>query len=110
MMRPIYDRARASKVNVGALINSVCDIIDANEDEIVFGFKYPNHVKTMSDPANLAFLTETVVAVMGRPVRVRCVVDDNVESWQRRDSASRSALVRAAQEMGARVLSSGPEE
>jgi hypothetical protein len=109
-MRQIYDRARTLKVQVGALLNSACDIIDANEQEIVLGFKYAAQLDMAAKQPNLELLTEAVSDVIGRPIRVRCTLDAQVESWQRRDSASRNSLVRAAQEMGARVLSSEPED
>jgi hypothetical protein len=41
---------------------------------------------------------------------VVCVHEPGIEDWMQRERASRSPLVRAAQEMGARVLSPEPEE
>jgi hypothetical protein len=92
------------------LINSVCDIIEVDESSLTFAFKYPVHAEKATLKANLEMLGEIVTEVMGRPLTVRCILDPEIESWQRRNTASRSPLVRAAQEMGARVLSSEPEE
>jgi len=64
----------------------------------------------MTDPKALKVLTDVVSEVLGRDVSVRCVHDPEVEAWTRRENVSRSPLVRAAQEMGARVLSPEPEE
>ena len=108
-LRPIYDRARALEVHVGALLNGPCDIIDADEAALTFGFKYPAHAQKMLETRNLDVLAGAVADVMGRQLEVRCVHDPNVESWKQRETASRSALVRAAQELGARVLSPEPE-
>jgi hypothetical protein len=110
MLRPIYDVARARGVHFGALINSACDIIDADETTITFGFKYPAHAARAAEKVTLEALTSIVAEVMNRDVKISCVHDPSVESWKQRETASRSPLVRAAQELGARVLSSEPED
>jgi DNA polymerase-3 subunit gamma/tau len=113
-MRRLYDEVRAASPQLGGLLNSVCDIIAADEDELVIGFKFPVHAERAAAKTNLAVLSEVASRIFGRTVSVRCVQDEAVETWRQRDSASRSALVRAAQEMGAQVISStepetGPE-
>ena len=107
-MRPIYEASRARLVPLGALINSGCDIIAADETSVTFGLKFPFHVQNIEK--HRAVLTEVVSSVLGRPVNVSAVHDPNVEDWKLRETASRSPLVRAAQEMGARVLSPEPED
>jgi hypothetical protein len=107
-MRAIYEGARARLVPLGALINSGCDIIAADETSVTFGLKFPFHVQNIEK--HKAVLTEVVSSVLGRPVTVSAVHDPNVEDWKLRETASRSPLVRAAQEMGARVLSPEPED
>jgi DNA polymerase-3 subunit gamma/tau len=109
-LRPIYEEARVTSVALGALINSACDIIEADEAAVVFGFKYPVHADKAGSKPLVDTLTDIVSRVMGRQMAVRCVHDASVEAWTQRERASRSPLVRAAQEMGARVLSSEPEE
>lgn len=107
-MRAIYEAARARLVPLGALINSGCDIIAADETSVTFGLKFPFHVQNIEK--HKAVLTEVVSSVLGRPVTVSAVHDPSVEDWKLRETASRSPLVRAAQEMGARVLSPEPED
>jgi hypothetical protein len=109
-LRLIYEEARARAVSLGALLNSVCDIIEADETAVVLGFKYPLHAEKAAASQNLDALSEIVSRVLQRQVAVRCVHDPNVGSWRQREPASRSSLVRAAQEMGARILSPGPED
>ena len=109
-MRPVFDEAKSASVQLGALINGACDIIDFNESELVLGFKYPVHAERAAAAANVALLAEIVSRVMGRPLAVRCVLDASIEHWRLRENSNRSALVRAAQEMGARVVSSEPPE
>ncbi len=105
-MQEIYDRTRAANVRVAALINSVCDIIEIDEASLTLGFRFEAHLTKALAPESLQLLTETVSAVIGRPMTVKCIQDPAIESWRQRDSANRNPLVRAAQEMGARVVSS----
>jgi DNA polymerase-3 subunit gamma/tau len=107
-MRAIYEASRARLVPLGALINSGCDIIAADETTVTLGLKFPFHVQNIEK--HLPVLNEVVSSALGRTVTVRAVHDANVEDWKLRETASRSPLVRAAQEMGARVLSPEPEE
>jgi DNA polymerase-3 subunit gamma/tau len=104
-MRVVYDRARAAGFQLGALLNSGCDIIEVDESAIVIGFRHPIHAQKASEKGNLDALAAIVSEVMGRPFSVRCVHEPSVEPWSTRSTSSRSALVRAAQEMGARVIS-----
>lgn len=109
-MRAVYDKARAAGFQLGALINSGCDIIEFDGSAIVIGFKYPIHAQKASEKPNLDALAAIVSEVMGRRLSVRCVHEPNVEAWNQRSAGSRSALVKAAQEMGGRILSSEPED
>jgi DNA polymerase III subunit gamma/tau len=109
-MRSVYEKARATGFQLGALLNSGCDIIEVNESAIVIGFRHPIHVSKASEPANLDALMAIVSEVMGRSMSVRAVHDAAVEPWNQRTSASRSSLVQAAQEMGGRILSPDPED
>ncbi|HLF72126.1 MAG TPA: DNA polymerase III subunit gamma/tau [Dehalococcoidia bacterium] len=106
-MRPIYEAARAKSVPLGALIGA-CDMIEVDETTVVLGFRHSAHADKASQ--SLSTLQGVVSEVMGRSVTVRCIHEPNAEDWMKRDSASRNRLVRAAQEMGARVLSSEPSE
>ena len=107
-MRAIYEASRSRLVPLGALINSGCDIIAADETTVTLGLKFPFHVQNIEK--HLPVLNEVVSSALGRTVTVRAVHDANVEDWKLRETTSRSPLVRAAQEMGARVLSPEPEE
>ncbi len=107
-MRAVYEKARASGFQLGALLNSGCDIIEADESAIVVGFKHQNHADKVSEKPNIDALAAIVSEVMGRPLDVRCVHEPSVESWNQRGSAGASSLVQAAQEMGGRILSSEP--
>ena len=109
-MRAVYEKARATGFQLGALLNSGCDIIEADESAIVIGFRHPIHATKASEPANLDALAAIVSEVMGRPLNVRAVNDAAVEPWNQRSGASRSSLVQAAQEMGGRILSPDPED
>jgi DNA polymerase III subunit gamma/tau len=109
-MRPAYERARAAGFQLGALLNSGCDIIEANDSALVLGFQHSIHVTKASEAQNLQALSEIFSEVMGKTVNIRCVHDPNVEAWRLRQAGRSSPLVRAAQEMGGRILSSEPED
>jgi DNA polymerase-3 subunit gamma/tau len=108
-LRAIYERAGTGSP-VGALIGGACDIIAADERSITLGFKFEMHAQKMLQPENLTTLKRIVSEVTGRDLDVMCEYDSKVESWRQRERANRSPLVRAAQEMGARVISSEPED
>jgi hypothetical protein len=109
-MRLAYERARAAGFQLGALLNSGCDIIEANDSALVLGFQHSIHVTKASEAQNLQALSEIFSEVMGKTVNIRCVHDPNVEAWRLRQAGRSSPLVRAAQEMGGRILSSEPED
>jgi hypothetical protein len=108
-MRAVYEKARSNGFQLGALLNSGCDIIEADESAIVIGFRHPIHADKASEKPNQDALAAIVSEVMGRPVGVRCVHEPAVEPWNQRGSAARSSLVQAAQEMGGRILAE-PED
>jgi hypothetical protein len=112
-MRAIYERAKAVGFQLGALLNGGCDIIQADEDLVVLGFKAEFHATKMSEKANKEAITRIISEVLGRSVNVRCDVSEDVVAWTQREANARARenpLVRAAQEMGAQVVRSGPDQ
>ena len=111
-MRPIFEKAKAVGFQLGALLNGGCDIIQSDDDVIVLGFRHEFHAIKASEKANLDPLTRIISEVLGRQVAVRCEVAEEVVAWTQREAGARgrdNPLVRAAQEMGAQVVRSGPE-
>jgi hypothetical protein len=106
-MQHIYQAAKTRDARVAAFVNSGCDIIEADDQIITLGFMHEAILTKVQMPQNLQLLAEVASEVLGRPVNVRCVHDPNVEAWTKR--VSRSPLVRAAQEMGARVVQRSEE-
>jgi DNA polymerase III subunit gamma/tau len=112
-MRPIYEKAKAVGFQLGALLNGGCDIIQADESVIVLGFRHEFHAVKASESANVEALTRIIGEVLGRSVSVRCEVAEDVIAWTQREANARgrdNPLVRAAQEMGAQVVRTGPDE
>lgn len=112
-MRPIYEKAKAVGFQLGALLNGGCDIIQSDESVIVLGFRHEFHAIKASEKQNLDALTRIVGEVLGRELVVRCEVSEDVVAWTQREANSRgrdNPLVRAAQEMGAQVVRTGPDE
>ena len=100
----IYQRAREIHYRTGALLNSGCGIIQASEDEIVFGFQHAMHLDRMQADGgeNLRALQQAVDDVLGPGRTVRCVLEPRV-AVQR--PARGGHLVRAVEELGGQVLS-----
>ena len=100
----IYRRARELDYRTGALLNSGCGIIQASEDEIVFGFRHAMHLDRMQGDGgeNLRALQQALDDVLGAGRTVRCVLEPNVDVLR---PARGGHLVRAAEELGGRVLS-----
>lgn len=112
-MRPIYEKAKSVGFQLGALLNGGCDMIQADEENVVLGFRHEFHAIKASEKQNLDALTRIISEVLGRQVAVRCEVAEDVVAWTQREAGSRgrdNPLVRAAQEMGAQVVSTGTEE
>ncbi len=112
-MRPIYEKAKSVGFQLGALLNGGCDIIQADESVVILGFRHEFHAIKASEQKNLDTLTRVVSEVLGREVLVRCEVAEDVVAWTQREATSRgrdNPLVRAAQEMGAQVVRTGPDE
>jgi DNA polymerase-3 subunit gamma/tau len=101
----IYQRARELHYKTGALLNSGCGVIQASEEEIVFGFRHTMLLDRMlaDGGENLRALQEAVDSVLGAGRTVRCVHEANVQV----ERPTRGGhLVRAAEEMGGQVLPS----
>jgi hypothetical protein len=104
-MREIYSRARTSNPQLGALLNSGCDIISVDDREVVVGFRFGIHADKASERPFVEALSAIVADLVKHDVVVTCRHAEGIADWKQRDNANRSPLVRAAQEMGARVLS-----
>jgi DNA polymerase-3 subunit gamma/tau len=104
----IYQRSREIEHTTGALLNSGCGIIDVSEREVVFGFRHQIHLdKMLADGANnVRALQQAIDEKLGSGRAVRCVLATDVDV--QRPAARGGHLVRAAQEMGARVLDEEP--
>ena len=109
-MRPIFEKARAAGFQLGALLNSGCDVIEAGDGIVVVGFRHPVHAAKASEEANAASLSRVFSEILGRPVTFKAKQSPDVADWKTRETAGRSSLVRAAQEMGARIIGPGDAE
>jgi DNA polymerase-3 subunit gamma/tau len=99
----IYQRARDLHYQTGALLNSGCGIIEADADEVVFGFRHSVHLGRMQGNGgeHLRALQQAVDEVLGTGRTVRCVLAPDVEV-QRPPRGGH--LVRAAEELGGQLL------
>jgi DNA polymerase-3 subunit gamma/tau len=100
----IYARTRELDHKTGALLNSGCGIIEATDNEIVFGFKHQMLLdKMLSDGGNnVRALQQAVDETAGEGRAIRCVLAPDVDV--QKPPGRGGHLVRAAQEMGATVV------
>jgi hypothetical protein len=105
----IAKKVRERSVPLAALLNSGCDIIKVDDREVVIGFKFAIHRDRVNQKANLDHIKAVLLELTGQPMTLTCIVAEDTSDWRAREPAARNSLVRAAQEMGARVLSPGPE-
>jgi DNA polymerase-3 subunit gamma/tau len=106
-MRPIFEKARAAGFQLGALLNSGCDVLEADDGSVTVGFRHGIHAAKASEQANAAGLSRVFSEILGRPITFHAREAPDVADWKQRETAARSSLVRAAQEMGARIIATG---
>ena len=106
-MRPIFEKARAAGFQLGALLNSGCDVLEATENSVTLGFRHGIHAAKASEQANAAALSRVFSEVLGRSTTFHAREAPDVTDWKQRETTGRSSLVRAAQEMGARIIGTG---
>ncbi len=108
-MRAVYQMAKEKSAPLGGFINSGCDIIKADGQNVVIGFKFANLAQKAGDKTNSEHLRAIFLELTGQEMNITCIQSDDIVDWKLREPSTRSSLVRAAQEMGARVISPGPE-
>ena len=96
-------RGTGSKGNLDAFLRSACEPVGLEEDTIVLGFYHSFHKEKIEDPKYRHLVEEKLSEVFGASYRIRCIL---IEKEKR--SLSQGHLVRAAMEMGARIIE--PEE
>ncbi|MBI2866587.1 MAG: DNA polymerase III subunit gamma/tau [Chloroflexi bacterium] len=96
-------------ISLDALLRSSCVPLSLEDDTLVLGFSYPAHKDKMEmaleDPFLRKALEEALAQVVGRPLRVTCVLLQPKEQKAYREGAPgkpRGHLVREAQSLGAR--------
>jgi DNA polymerase-3 subunit gamma/tau len=108
----IYTLARQLNFKAGALLNSGCDIVAVEGQEVVFGFRHQTLLDRMTSGDggdNLRALQEAVEQVLGQGYRVRCVLDPQAGAGRSgRRSSQGGHLIEAARQMGARVVPDNP--
>lgn len=103
----IYRVVKTISATAGALINSACDIIAIENGVVVFGFKHSFLLERMvagEGGANLRALQKAVDQVLGPGHTVRCELHPELPERPIRAPTTKSPLVEAAQNLGARIV------
>ena len=106
-------RHKGRRFDLGALLRS-CTEREVAEEAITLKYPHPSHKERMEeeleDPKSRQTLQEAFARVMGGSYDIRAVVIKSGSGAPKRSAAQRSNLVRAAQAMGARVVSEREEK
>ncbi|MEE9199643.1 MAG: DNA polymerase III subunit gamma/tau [Dehalococcoidia bacterium] len=97
-------RGMGSKGSLDALLRNACEPVALEGETLVVGFYYPFHKSRIEDPKYRHLVEKKIRDVFGASYRIRC---DLVSRGKRSPSPQAPApgpLVRAALEMGGRVL------
>ena len=96
------DRQRQT---VSALLNGSCTVLEVTDQELTLGFfrRFKFHWERVESAPNRKLVEEAASKVLGRAVRLKCVLLEE----DARPRRSGGHLVRAARELGARVIIDG---
>ncbi len=92
-------RGTGSKGNLDAFLRNACEPVALENDTIVLGFYYSFHKEKIEDPKYRHLVENKLSEVFGAPYRIRCIL-----IGREKRSLSQGHLVKAAMEMGARII------
>ena len=97
-------RGKGQKYRLDALLRSACEPVSVDAEAVVLGFSHQFHVDRMREeiehPGTRLALEEALGVVLGSRRQVRCIV-------MPKEQKPGGHLVRAAEEMGAKVVEDG---
>lgn len=105
--RRVQDACRGVNKTAEALLRSSCRPVAVEDNTVILGFKYEILKEKLEQPQNRRDAEEVLSKVLGAPHLLRCIIVSEEES---RSSARESPLVKAATEMGARIIKDEQEE
>jgi DNA polymerase III subunit gamma/tau len=96
----ILDAVKASSRSVEAFLKE-CKPVEADEDAVVLGFRYPFHKDSVDNPKNRALVEECFSRVLTHAVRIRCILTPKTErgGGPVAEPAVKDGVVKAAEEM-----------
>jgi hypothetical protein len=103
-MQSVYEAAKARGTHFAAPINQTCNVVAISDEAITLGFVHKPIMEHASKPDARHVISEAIAEVFGKGFEVRFVHEPGVDVWRRR-----SALVQAAEQMGARVVARNEE-
>ncbi|HEX78459.1 MAG TPA: DNA polymerase III subunit gamma/tau [Dehalococcoidia bacterium] len=96
-------RGAGSRGNLDALLRSACEPVAVEGNTLVLGFYYQFHKEKIEDPKYTHLVETKISQVLGTPYKISCVLTPKGKKAPNQ-SAVKGHLVRAAQEMGARII------
>lgn len=106
LMEPIYALVRQQRRSVtGALINSKCNIMALDGDEVTLAFAYEAHAAKFRDSGggHMNVVEDALESLSGRRYRLRVTIDPSVDDWHRAPATARTShLLDEAEKLGLR--------
>jgi DNA polymerase-3 subunit gamma/tau len=102
-------RGEGSSGNLDALLRGFCRPVALEGDTLVLGFSAEFHKSKIEDPKYRHLVEKKLGEIFHAPYRVRCVLLDR-EQMAKPETAGDNRLLRAALEMGARIVSEEQNE
>jgi DNA polymerase-3 subunit gamma/tau len=105
LMGNIYDQLKSQRSMASAFINSKCNIMAMNDEEITLVFAHDAVAAKFRDSGgdHTAAVERAIESLFGKRYRVLVNVDPNVEGWQRTPATARTShLLDEAEKLGLR--------
>ena len=103
-------RGVGSKGSLDALLRNACEPVSLEGETLVVGFYYPFHKSKVEDPKYRHLVEKKLSEVFGATYKIRCdLVKRGNTAPVAPQPPAHGPLVRAALDMGGRIVESGPE-
>ena len=95
----VLESSRGANKKIEALLRSSCEPVAVEGNTITLGFYFPYHKEMIEEPENRTTVENILSDVLGARYQVRCIL-----SPRGKKTAPQGHLVKAAIEMGARIV------
>ncbi len=98
-------RGEGSSGNLDAFLRSACEPVSLEGNTLVLGFYYRFHKEKIEDPKYQYLIKRKLKEVFGQPYELRCILISRDKKTSSQNEL-KSSVIRAALEMGAKIVES----